>query len=125
VLLYLFAHAGPDPLTLFLLLFGVSVFALGLLGLLTGPIATEAAPVGLVASSVGLVSGGGEIFGGGLAPAIAGFIAQHFGLPSTLTFALGGLVAGGVVSLFLVETSPRRRRVLEPTASDQVSGDVI
>ena len=109
VLLYLFAQTGPNPQMLFVLLFGVSVFALGLLGLLSGPIATEAAPAGLVASSVGFVSGAGEIFGGGLAPAIAGSVAQHFGLPSTLTFALGGLVAGGVVSLFLVETSPRKR----------------
>ncbi|WP_042336942.1 MFS transporter [Paraburkholderia ferrariae] len=109
-LLYLFAHTGPNPQLLFALLFGVSVFALGLLGLFSGPIATEAAPVGLVASSVGFVSGAGEIFGGGLAPAAAGFVAQHFGLPSTLTLALGGLIAGGVVSLFLVETAPRRRR---------------
>ncbi|WP_118178595.1 MFS transporter [Paraburkholderia phosphatilytica] len=109
VLLYLFAQTGPNPQMLFILLFGVSVFALGLLGLLSGPIATEAAPAGLIASSVGFVSGAGEIFGGGLAPAIAGSVAQHFGLPSTLTFALGGLVAGGVVSLFLVETSPRKR----------------
>ncbi|WP_244306194.1 MFS transporter [Paraburkholderia lacunae] len=109
VLLYLFAQTGAEPQLLFILLFGVSVFALGLLGLLSGPIATEAAPAGLIASSVGFVSGAGEIFGGGLAPAIAGFVAQHFGLPSTLNFALGGLIAGGVVSLFLVETSPRRR----------------
>jgi predicted MFS family arabinose efflux permease len=117
VMLYLFAGTGPNPQLLFALLFGVSVFALGLLGLLSGPIATEAAPAGLVASSVGFVSGAGEIFGGGLAPAVAGFVAQHFGLASTLTFALGGLVAGGVVSLFLVETSPRKRGSVESRVS--------
>lgn len=124
VLLYLFAQAGPNPQTLFILLFGVSVFALGLLGLLSGPIATEAAPAGLVASSVGFVSGAGEIFGGGLAPAIAGFIAQHFGLPSTLTFALGGLVVGGAVALFFVETSPRRRSDAASAAELGVSEDI-
>lgn len=124
VLLYLFAQTGPNPQLLFILLFGVSVFALGLLGLLSGPIATEAAPDGLVASSIGFVSGAGEIFGGGLAPAIAGFIAQHFGLPSTLTFALGSLVAGGVVSLFLIETSPRRRRGAASRAALGVARDV-
>lgn len=108
VLLYVFSQTGPNPALLFTLLFGISVFALGLLGLLSGPIATEAAPLGLVASSVGFVSGAGEIFGGGLAPAIAGFIAQHFGLAFTLDFALGGLIAGAAVSLFLAETAPRK-----------------
>ena len=108
VLLYVFSRTGPNPQLLFVLLFGISVFALGLLGLLSGPIATEAAPAGLVASSVGVVSGTGEIFGGGLAPVIAGFVAQHFGLAFTLDFALGGLIAGTAVSLFLVETAPRK-----------------
>ena len=108
VLLYVFSRTGPNPQLLFVLLFGISVFALGLLGLLSGPIATEAAPLGLVASSVGVVSGTGEIFGGGLAPVIAGFVAQHFGLAFTLDFALGGLIAGAVVSLFLAETAPRK-----------------
>ncbi|WP_051481863.1 MFS transporter [Paraburkholderia nodosa] len=125
VLLYLFARTGADPLALFGLLFGVSVFALGLLGLLSGPIATEAAPAGLIASSIGFVSGAGEIFGGGLAPVIAGFVAQHFGLPSTLTFAFGGLVAGAVVSLFLAETSPRQRGAATPVAATGVPEDVV
>lgn len=125
VFLYLFARTGANQLALFGLLFGVSVFALGLLGLLSGPIATEAAPAGLVASSIGFVSGAGEIFGGGLAPAVAGFVAQHFGLPSTLTFALGGLVAGAVVSMFLVETSPRRRDSAIPVAAAGVPKDVV
>jgi predicted MFS family arabinose efflux permease len=109
ILLYLFSRTGANPQVLFALLFGISVFALGLLGLLSGPIATEAAPLGLVASSVGFVSGTGEIFGGGLAPVIAGYIAQHFGLPATLEFALAGLAGGAVVALFLVETAPRKR----------------
>jgi predicted MFS family arabinose efflux permease len=123
VLLYLFAQTGVNPQRLFMLLFGVSVFALGLLGLFSGPIATEAAPVGLIASSVGFVSGAGEIFGGGLAPAVAGYVAQHFGLPATLTFALGGLIAGGVVSLFLIETAPRRRAGAASSAAFGASKD--
>ncbi len=116
VLLYLFSRTGANPQLLFALLFGISVFALGLLGLLSGPIATEAAPLGLVASSVGFVSGTGEIFGGGLAPVIAGFIAQHFGLPATLEFALAGLAGGAVVALFLTETAPRRRAAVSGEA---------
>lgn len=107
-ILYVFSRTGANPPLLFGLLFALSIFALGLLGLITGPIATEAAPIGLIASSVGLISGSGEIFGGGLAPSIAGYIAQNFGLPFTLNFALGGFVCGAVISLFLLETAPSR-----------------
>jgi len=107
--LYVFARIGANPVTLFIVLFIVSFFALGLLGLLTGPIATEAAPLGLVASAIGITSGTGEIFGGGIAPAAAGFIAQHYGIQFTLQFALIGLVCGAFVSLALIETAPRRR----------------
>ncbi|CAB3743993.1 MFS transporter [Paraburkholderia rhynchosiae] len=108
--LYLFSHTGQNPTMLFVLLFGVALFATGLLSLLSGPIATEAAPVGLIASTIGFVSGVGETFGGGVAPVIAGFIAQHFGLAHTLDFALYSLAAGAVVAFFLLETAPRKRR---------------
>ncbi|GAB7550162.1 MFS transporter [Cupriavidus sp. 8B] len=109
VLLYFFSCTGPNPQVLFALLFGVAMFSIGLLSLLSGPVATEAAPVGLVASTIGFVSGVGETFGGGVAPVIAGFVAQHFGLARTLDFALCSLIVGAVIALFLVETAPRRR----------------
>lgn len=105
--LYVFARTGANPWKLFGVLFVVSFFALGLLGLLTGPIATEAAPAGLIASAIGITSGTGEIFGGGIAPAIAGYVAQHYGIQFTLQFALGGLICGAFVALFLIETAPR------------------
>jgi MFS family permease len=109
VLLYLFSNTGPNTTLLFVLLFGVAMFAMGLLSLLSGPVATEAAPIGLVASTIGFVSGVGETFGGGVAPVVAGFIAQHFGLARTLDFAFCSLAIGAIVVLFLVETAPRRR----------------
>jgi MFS family permease len=105
--LYVFARIGANPVALFSVLFVVSFFSLGMLGVLTGPIATEAAPTGLVASAIGITSGAGEIFGGGVAPAIAGYIAQHAGIQFTLQFALGGLICGVFVSMFLIETAPR------------------
>jgi predicted MFS family arabinose efflux permease len=110
-LLFLFTRTGADqPWLLFWLLFLTSAFALPLISLLCGPIATEAAPAGLVASSVGFVTGVGEIFGGGLAPAIGGAIAQQHGLRATLYFACAALLMGVAASLFLVETAPRRGR---------------
>lgn len=119
LLLYCFARTGPDPMLLFALLFGVSMFSIGLLSLLSGPVATEAAPLGLVASAIGFVSGVGETFGGGVAPVIAGFIAEHFGLARTLDFAFCSLVAGACVVVLLVETAPRRR-MLSDRESDAV-----
>jgi sugar phosphate permease len=74
--------------------------------LITGPIATESAPAGLVSSAIGIVVGAGEIFGGGIAPYIAGGIADAYGLPSVLNVALTGVVLGIVVCLALRETAP-------------------
>jgi MFS family permease len=114
VSLWLFAGTGADPVLLFVGLFAVSFFCLGNVALITGPIATEAAPAGLIASAIGIVVGSGEIFGGGVAPAIAGYIAQRFGIENVLYVALTGVVLGILVSLFLKETAPRKSALEEP-----------
>lgn len=113
-----FARIGASPAALFSALFVVSFLCLGNVALITGPIATEAAPVGLVSSAIGIVVGSGEIFGGGVAPSIAGFIAQHYGIENVLLVALTGVVFGFVVCLFLKETAPRKLAIEEsgPTA---------
>jgi hypothetical protein len=56
----------------------------------------------------GIIIGAGEIFGGGIAPAIAGGIAQRYGIEHVLTVTLLGFAAGIVASLFIQETAPRR-----------------
>jgi predicted MFS family arabinose efflux permease len=106
--LWMFIHTGANPPLLFALLFGTTMFAFGLFALITGPIATEAAPIGLVSTAAGFIIGAGEIFGGGIAPSIAGTIAQRYGIQYVPYFALGGLLLGAVVSLALKETSPRK-----------------
>jgi predicted MFS family arabinose efflux permease len=108
VSLYVFARTGANPVALFAGLFVVSFFCLGNVALITGPIATEAAPVGLVASAIGVVVGAGEIFGGGVAPSIAGFVGSRYGIENTLWVALAGVVLGVFVSLLLKETAPRK-----------------
>lgn len=105
-LVYAFAQASSVP-ALFALLFAACFFCFGLLGLLTGAVAAEAAPRGLVSSTTGIIVACGEIFGGGIAPVIAGAVAQHFGIQRTLTMALIGLAIGIIVCLFLRETAPR------------------
>ena len=103
-----FANTGASVGTLFVALFVTSFFCLGNIALITGPIATESAPIGLVSSAIGVVVGSGEIFGGGVAPYLAGFFADTYGLPSVLWVALTGVALGIIVCLFLKETAPRK-----------------
>jgi predicted MFS family arabinose efflux permease len=108
VFLWLFIRTGANPPLLFVFLSLAAMFNFGALAILAGPIPAEAAPVGLIASAAGLVIGGGEIFGGGIAPSIAGAVAQHLGIQYTLYFALGGQILGLLVCAFLHETAPRK-----------------
>lgn len=115
VMLYVFRGLGAQPLELFAVLFVASFFTLGLVSLLSGPVATEAAPAGMVSTSIGVVVGAGEIFGGGVAPAIAGFVATHFGIQNILWLPICAVVLGIGVSFLLAETAPAklRRRQIE------------
>jgi MFS family permease len=106
--LVLFTRTGANPLQLYVTLTLVSLFCFGLLSIMTGPVATEAVPPALVASAIGLVSGAGEIIGGGLVPVAAGFVAGAHGIQNVFWVSFVGLGLGVLVSLFLVETAPRR-----------------
>lgn len=109
VFTYLFTQAGADSLsTLFWLLFFAALFNFSALATLAGPVAAEAAPLGMIASVAGLVIGAGEVFGGGVAPIIAGRIADASGIESVFGFTITGLLVGFVIALFLKETAPRR-----------------
>jgi predicted MFS family arabinose efflux permease len=107
--LYVFTQTGADqPTMLFVSLFFASLFNFGALAILAGPIPAEAAPPGLVASAAGVVIGAGEIFGGGVAPVIAGWLADTFSLKHALYLALGGQIVGILFAVFLHETAPRK-----------------
>ncbi|MGN6651182.1 MFS transporter [Trinickia sp.] len=110
VMLYLFRGIGAQPFTLFVVLFVASFFTLGLVSLISGPVATEAAPAGMVSTSIGVVVGAGEIFGGGVAPALAGFVATRFGIQNILWLPICAVVLGVGVSLLFKETAPARTR---------------
>jgi MFS family permease len=103
-----FASTGAFVMPLFVALFVCSFFCLGNIALITGPIATESAPPGQISSAIGLVVGAGEIFGGGIAPYIAGGVADAFGLPSVLNVALFGVALGIAVCFMLRETAPSK-----------------
>lgn len=105
---WLFMGVGPSPYSLFTVLLLVSFFSLGNVALITGPIATESAPAGLISSAIGLVVAAGEVFGGGIAPAIGGAIAQTSGIQNILWMPLVGVAAGALVSMFIKETAPAK-----------------
>ena len=110
VMLYVFRGLGAQPVALFAVLFVASFFTLGLVSLLSGPVATEAAPLGMVSTAIGIVVGAGEIFGGGIAPALAGFVATHFGIQNILWLPICAVILGVGVSLLLEETAPAKVR---------------
>jgi predicted MFS family arabinose efflux permease len=107
IFLWFFIHTGKDVPMLFAFLFASTASSFGLLALITGPIATEAAPIGRISTTAGIIIGTGEIFGGGLALVVAGAVISAYGITSMLYLALGGLVAGCVLMPFLRETAPR------------------
>jgi MFS family permease len=110
VTVWLFMGIGASPNSLFAMLFLISFFSLGNVALITGPISTEAAPAGLISSAIGLVVAAGEIFGGGVAPAIGGAIAQSQGIQNIFWMPFVGVSLGALVCLFLRETAPVKVR---------------
>jgi MFS family permease len=119
ICVYWFFATGPSIGALFVSLFLTSFFCLGNVSLITGPISTESAPTGLVAASIGIVVGTGEIFGGGVAPIIAGSVANSQGLPAIWLVPVIGVALGIFVSLALKETAPVKIQRSAPNAIDE------
>lgn len=98
---------GAQPVLLFALLFMTAFGTFSVICMTVGPMTTEAVPPSLMSTASGLVIGVGEIFGGGVAPGLAGYVAQNFGIQYTLHLALAGLVLGTIIGLGLRETAPQ------------------
>ncbi|MCP1603158.1 MFS transporter [Pseudomonas citronellolis] len=116
--IWLLMHTGAEPLTLFALLFLTTFFNFSMICMTVGPLTGESVPLPLVSTATGLVVGVGEVFGGGVAPALAGYIAQHHGIQYTLYLALGGVVLGLAAASLLRETAPLRRKAPVGQAGD-------
>ena len=108
VFLSLLTMCDANPAKLFGYLFMTLFFIFALITLTVGPISAESVPAKLMTTASGLVIGVGEVFGGGIAPAIAGYVAKHYGIEHAMHLALGALLAGFVVALCLKETAPAR-----------------
>jgi fucose permease len=85
---------------------------------MAGPVPVESVPPSLAASAAGIPIGIGEIFGGGVMPALSGFVAQNFGIDKTPFLAFAGLVLCFIVVCFLKETAPAKVKKNDAMASE-------
>ncbi|BCT33755.1 hypothetical protein PproGo58_32500 [Pseudomonas protegens] len=69
-------------------------------------IPAETVPREVMATALGLIMGIGELVGGFVAPTIAGFAADRFGLSIVMWMSCGGALLAAVLALFLKETAP-------------------
>ncbi len=98
-----FMTLPANPLMLFLLLAISTGVAFSVIFINNGPLTVESAPAAIASTAVGLVVGIGEIVGGGIAPSLAGYIANHYGIQNVFGLSLGCFLAGAVVILFIKE----------------------
>ena len=101
-------RTGPNSTLLFIYLMLTLLFIFSLITLTVGPLSAESVPPELMSTASGLVVGVGEVFGGGVAPAIAGYVAKHFGIQHIMYLGLIALAVGFVIALCLKETAPCR-----------------
>lgn len=97
---------GPAVGPLFLALFMVHFFNNALITLTVGPICSETVPPTLMATASGVVIAVGEMFGGGVAPIVAGQVAERFGIDHLLLLPIAAMAAGFLLCLLLKETKP-------------------
>lgn len=99
------------------LLYAESPFLLGVIMILTytglgcftlfmATIPAETVPKHLVATVLGLIMGLGEFFGGCVAPIIAGYLADLYGLDTVMWIAFGCALIAAFFATFLIETAP-------------------
>lgn len=106
--LAVFTQLGPNIGLLFAVLFMALFFTFGCLNLTVGPLSAESVPARLMSTATGVAICVGELFGGGVAPIVAGVVAERAGIHAILYLALGAMLVGFVASFFLHETAPTR-----------------
>ncbi|KAI3611535.1 hypothetical protein D8I24_0130 (plasmid) [Cupriavidus necator H850] len=121
VFLALLTQCDANPPKLFAFLFMTLFFIFALITLTVGPLSVESVPATLMTTASGLVVGIGEIFGGGVAPALAGYVAKQYGIEHVLYLALGALMIGFVAAISLKETAPRASLRGEPMRAPELS----
>ena len=78
----------------------VSAAISGVVAITVGPFINASVPRSLAATATGVVAGLGEIVGGAGAPALAGAVAEAYGIQAVPYVALGAAGFGLVIVLF-------------------------
>ena len=100
---YLFNHPWLLAFAGFIANGGQGIAALSLV-----LVPTESVPPQVSATAIGLATLVGEIIGGTAAPALAGAVADQYGVATSLWIAAGGAITVFLAGLFLRETAPSR-----------------
>jgi predicted MFS family arabinose efflux permease len=82
----------------------------GIFPLFMGTVPSETVSLAHMTTAIALVMGSGEIFGGVLSPALAGWAADVAGLSAPVWIMMGLCVTAGLLALALHETAPVRRK---------------
>lgn len=104
--LFVLSLLGPQVPSLFMALFAVHFFNNALITLTVGPVCAESVPAGLMATASGIVIAVGELFGGGIAPIVSGWVSEHFGIEHLLWLPIGAMCIGVLLCGLLRETRP-------------------
>jgi predicted MFS family arabinose efflux permease len=92
----------------------------GCIAVFEGPVPTESINPKFASTAVGTIQGFGEIAGGSLGAAIAGFMADKYGLAAPMWQSAGSMVIGTIVICFIYETAPvvlEKRKAKQAAAS--------
>jgi MFS family permease len=89
-------------------------------------IPTETVPKQYLAQTMGFVMGIGELVGGFVAPAIAGWSADKFGLHAPFLIAAGAALIAALIAFLLIETAPakvkKQTTILQQSMPDYLAG---
>jgi MFS family permease len=111
---------GTSPISFYFSFFFWGFFTAGTYPLYLGTLLTECVPNEFAGTAVSIPTGVGEILGAAVMPAIAGVLADRFGLYAPMWMATVAGVAISCVSLFYVETAPGKvsKMGTKPTPDD-------
>jgi MFS family permease len=96
---------APSPMILGVLMV-LTFTGLGCFTLFMSTIPAETVPREVMATALGMIMGVGELVGGFVAPTVAGFAADQFGLSIVMWISCGGALLAAGLSLLLKETAP-------------------
>jgi len=106
-------YSGPLAVLGLLMFIGWAPVGASILYFATIP--SESVPARAMSTAIGLMVALGTLVGGVAGPSLAGWSADHWGLPTALWLEAGCAVVMAVISLALIETAPpRKKRITEP-----------